>query len=129
MKELLTIAVIQKNRDLFDREKNTRQGLSYMEQARAIGADLVLFPECWITGYEFPEFDDDVPIGEIEKTEAFQSWASSAMREDDPHLLSFRQKAKELQMGVVITGYTRGKRRPRNTAFLIGRDGEILLQY
>lgn len=129
MKNQLCIAVVQKTRDPFDREENTRQGLSYMEQAKAMGADLALFPECWITGYEFPEFDDEMPVEEIEKTEAFQSWAASAMKEDDPHLLAFRQKAKELQMGVVITGYTQGKRRPRNTAFLIGRDGEILLRY
>ena len=34
-----------------------------------------------------------------------------------------------MKIGVVITGYTKGSSRPRNTAFLIGRSGEILLKY
>lgn len=129
MKNQLVVSVVQKAREPYDREENTRRGLLCMEQAKALGADLVLFPECWITGYEFPDFDDNISIGDIEKTEAFQVWASSALEKDDLHLLAFREKAKELHMGVIVTGFARGLRRPRNTAWLIGRGGEILLTY
>lgn len=123
------IAVVQKHRDPYDRDKNTQLGIACMQEAKSMGADLVLFPECWITGYEFPEFDDYIPIEEIEKTDAFHQWAASAMEDDDTHLLAFRQAAREMKIGVVITGYTKGSSRPRNTAFLIGRSGEILLKY
>ena len=108
----LRIAVVQKRRDPYDRDKNTQLGISCMQEAKNMGADLVLFPECWITGYEFPEFDDNIPIEEIEKTDAFRQWAASAMKEDDPHLLAFQKAAQEMEIGVVITGYTKGNHRP-----------------
>lgn len=41
----------------------------------------------------------------------------------------FRALARELSIGIVITGFTAGKQRPRNSAFVIGREGEILMQY
>ena len=125
----LRIAVVQKRHDPYDRDKNTQLGISCIQEAKNMGADLVLFPECWITGYEFPEFDDSIPIEEIEKTEVFRKWAASAMEEDDPHLLAFQKAAQEMEIGVVITGYTKGNHRPRNTAFLIDRSGKILLKY
>lgn len=129
MKEKCKIAVIQYQSRAGCPEENTRLGVRLMEKAKEQGADLVLFPECWITGYAFPEFDDEIPVKEIEKTEAFRAWAECAITEDSAFLDLFQKKARELQMGVVVTSLTRGDRRPRNTAFLLGRDGEILLRY
>lgn len=67
MKEKCKIAVIQYQSRAGCPEENTRLGVRLMEKAKEQGADLVLFPECWITGYAFPEFDDEIPVKEIEK--------------------------------------------------------------
>jgi predicted amidohydrolase len=39
------------------------------------------------------------------------------------------KKAKELNIGIVITGYTKGINRPQNSAFVISKNGEILMKY
>ncbi|MGQ7425986.1 carbon-nitrogen hydrolase family protein [Streptococcus suis] len=36
--------------------------------------------------------------------------------------------AKEYDIGVVLTSFTKGKRQPQNTAFVINRSGEILMK-
>lgn len=76
-----------------------------------MGADILLFPECFITGYGFPISYETLPD------------------DNSPYLAAFREKAKELHMGAVITSFTKGKEKPCNTAYVISRDGEILLKY
>ena len=47
------IAIVQEKQDPFDMSFNTEKGLSIIKKAKALGADIVLFPECWITGMNF----------------------------------------------------------------------------
>lgn len=129
MKDKFKIAIIQAVRDPFDYEKNTRKGLKLIEEAKKLGADLVLFPECWITGYEFPVQDESMSIEEIEKLPEYKAWKENALADDDRHIQAFCKLAKELEIGVVITGYTKGESRPRNSAFVINKKGEILMKY
>ncbi|MBU3810464.1 MAG: carbon-nitrogen hydrolase family protein [Candidatus Niameybacter stercoravium] len=129
MKNKFKIAIVQAVRDPFDYDKNTQKGLKIIEEAQKLGAELVLFPECWITGYEFPIQDDDMPIEEIEKLLEYEKWKEKALADDDIHIQAFRKLAKELEIGVVITGYTKGEKRPRNSAFVISKKGEVLMKY
>ena len=48
---------------------------------------------------------------------------------DGEEIGRFRALARELSLGLVVTGFLRGESRPSNSAFLIGRDGEIALRY
>ena len=49
--KMMKIALVQLNTVLGGLEKNLERHLEYIEQARAAGADLVLFPELSLTGY------------------------------------------------------------------------------
>lgn len=49
-----TIAVAQINALPHQVDYNTQTILSYMQQAKDEHADMILFPECFLTGYHFP---------------------------------------------------------------------------
>lgn len=53
----------------------------------------------------------------------------AAIDENNKALKSFQAIAEELSIGIVITGFTKGVKRPQNSAFVIDRNGEILLKY
>jgi predicted amidohydrolase len=114
------VAIVQETRDPHDCAANVDKGLRLVRQAAAQGADVVLFPECWITGYAFPDAADPA---------AYVRWADGALDEDSPHLQAFCRVAAELDVGIVITAFARGTVRPRNSAFLIDRQGRIALRY
>ncbi len=129
MGHLFKIAVVQEKRDPDNRQINTEKGLKIIREAKKRGADIVLFPECWITGYEFPDIDQSLPIEEIVQLPTYREWSSQALEANSKYLESFCQIAEELSIGIVITGYTKGKIKPRNTAFVIDRNGNVILKY
>ena len=125
-----TVAAVQSNSSLPEPKRNTEIGLNYVREAKALGADLVLFPECWITAYAFPDIaGTNLPLADIENHPDYKAWRDAALDDDSPYLLAFRQLAQELSIGIVITGFTKGIQRPQNSAFVIGRSGEVLLKY
>ena len=95
-----------RNRDI---QNNISTVIDKMKESKRNGADILLLPECFITGY-------DLTIDN-----AF------SLTPDD--LKPLCEKAKELQIGVVATAITRGNEKPQNAAFVIGRNGEILMKY
>jgi predicted amidohydrolase len=123
------IAIVQGKQDPYDMRMNTEKGLGIVKKAKELGADIVLFPECWITGYEFPTIDETLTVEEIMKTKQFKEWNELAIDESNQYIQSFCGIAKELNIGVVITGYTKGINRPQNSAFVISKKGEILMKY
>lgn len=129
MSNKLKIAIVQENRHPYDMKGNTEKGISIVKKAKELGADIVLFPECWITGYEFPQVNETLEVEEIMKTEAFKEWNELALDENSQYIKAFCNIAKELNIGVVITGYTKGINRPQNSAFVISKKGEILMKY
>lgn len=129
MKKLKT-AILQYKSCGCDIEKNTARGLDLVRKAKHGGADIVLFPECWITGYDCPDAAKTLPpVEELERNPDFQRWYEQALIKESEPILKFRALAAELSIGIVITSLTKGVRHPQNTAFMIGRDGGILLKY
>ena len=90
-------------------ESNIKTIIKYMSDAKQNGADILLLPECFITGY-------DLTIDN-----------ASAITEND--LAPLCEKAKELRIGLVATALTKGKSNPQNSAFVISKDGKILMKY
>lgn len=105
------IGVAQLLSDNGNLEENTNKALFYMKQASKEKVDLLLFPECFLTGYHFP-----ISTREI-------------LDENSYYIQRIRTKAKELSISVVITTFTKGVKKPRNTAFIIDSKGDILLRY
>ncbi len=95
-----------RNREL---QNNISTVIEKMEEAKRNRAELLLLPECFITGYDLT-IDND-----------------SALTTDD--LKPLCEKAKELHIGMVATAITKGHEKPQNAAFVIDKNGEILMQY
>ncbi|MGN0315822.1 MAG: GNAT family N-acetyltransferase [Fusicatenibacter sp.] len=124
------LAMVQHAPGIYKKKENTDLAISFLRKAKEEGADLVLFPECWITSYEFPAICEELlPVEELEQVEEFRSWKEQAITEEDPFLQRICQAAKEYEIGVCITSFTKGENAPRNTAFVIDRDGRILMSY
>lgn len=50
----MKIAVVQKSYYNLDYNRNVNIGIDAIKEAKNLGADIVLFPECFITGYSLP---------------------------------------------------------------------------
>ncbi len=129
MRFIFRVAIVQ-HKSTADHKENLRYGLAALEEAKKNGAALVLFPECFLTTYGCPDALKSLPpIEEAQQLPSFRQWYQAALTENSEEILAFRKAAEALSIGVIITSFTRGKHRPRNTAFLIGKDGNILLEY
>jgi Predicted amidohydrolase len=103
------IALVQQNAVSNDLDKNRELGLKYVEEAKRQGADLVLFPEMWSTGYSYPFLN--------------------AVDEQSEFIRSFRKAAEKNQIGVAVTYLSKGKNAPRNSALILDRSGQPLMKY
>ena len=66
---------------------------------------------------------------EIIELPQFKEWNGLAIDENSQYIQEFCNIAKKLNIGIVITGYTKGINRPQNSAFVINKNGEILMKY
>lgn len=103
------MAVLQMRSVNREYERNIKTIIKYMSDAKQNGADILLLPECFITGY-------DLTIDN-----------ASAITEND--LAPLCEKAKKLSIGLVATALTQGKSNSQNSAFVISKDGKILMKY
>ena len=102
-------AVLQMRSVNREYESNIKTIIKYMSDAKQNGADILLLPECFITGYDLT-IDND-----------------SAMTEGD--LSPLCEQAGKLGIGLVATALSKGEHHPQNAAFVIGKDGKILMKY
>ena len=126
----LKVALIQYDTITPDIEQNTITAIKLIREASENGADLVLFPECFLTSYSVPDICERLlPIQEIENHQDFIKWCENALTEDEKHFVQITNLAAELNIGVVITGFSKGNQYPKNTAWIIDRDGKVILKY
>ena len=105
------VAILQK-RSLNREIRNSVQViLEKMKEAAAEGADILLLPEAFITGYELPMSNEE------------------AFPEDSPFGEEICNRAAQLQIGVVATAITRGPQKPQNSAFVVDKSGTVLMKY
>ena len=97
-------------------EQTLRLGQDACRKAKAMGADVALFPEMFSIGYDVY----DTPP---------QEWTRRAIPQDDPFLSAFGALAKELQMAVGITFLEAWPGAPRNTLQLFDRFGKKVFTY
>ncbi len=123
------IALVQQKAAPGEPEENIRRGVRYIQEAKAQGADLVLFPEMWSNAYA-PPFEEawDDPFRPDREKERCR-WRKQAVTLDGVYVSAFREAARASGIGVCITCLSTGDAAPRNTALIIGRNGEILLRY
>ncbi|HUZ03301.1 MAG TPA: carbon-nitrogen hydrolase family protein [Thermomicrobiaceae bacterium] len=140
----LTVALLQLTACGTDQDANRAKGIAACRQARAIGADVALFPEMWNVGY--PPLEErsadgcniwrapgrwrpgDTPVSAVDPA-ARERWQSRAIEREGDFVGSFRGLARELDMAIALTYLERWEVAPRNTVSLIDRHGEPALTY
>src|SRR5215470_14615168 len=98
-----------------DQEENLEKGIRCCREAKARGADLVVFPELWNIGCA------ECPAG----AQGMQAWEASAVDQDSQFVSSFRNLARELDLNIAITYLEKHSPKPRNSVSIINRRGEI----
>ena len=102
-----------------DQGRNLAKGLQYYREAKALGADLAVFPELWNIGFTPSPID----------SEARQAWMGSAIDQRSTFFKSFAALARELDLNIAITYLEANQPMPRNTVSVIDRRGEVMLNY
>lgn len=96
-------------------EGNMKKGMDFCRKAKAMGADIALFPEMWSSGYHIPEDTEELK--------------AAAVSSDSEFVRAFGELAKELHMAVGITFLETFEPLPRNTICLFDRFGSCVLKY
>lgn len=105
------VAILQKRALNAQIDKNVESIITAMKKASENEADILLLPECFITGYDLPMTYE------------------KSISDDDASITKICECAKEYQIGVVLTSFTKGDKQPQNSAFVINKSGEILMKY
>lgn len=116
----LHIALLQLVSQRLDQAANLCKGESACRQAKALGADIALFPEMWNIGYTF--FDPKRPG-------SLQEWQAQAIDQQSLFFRHFQSLAQELDMAIAMTYLEKWPGKPRNTVTLIDRHGRTALHY
>lgn len=96
-------------------DKQFEKGQAACRTAKAMGADIALFPEMWSDGYYIPE-----------DTERIKELSVSA---GDPFVQGFRELAEELNMSIGITFLENNGSEALNSIILFDRNGKEVLHY
>lgn len=108
---MFRVAVLQAASQIRNPQRNMERIIEVMSEAKKCEADILLLPEAFLTGY-------DLPISNEE-----------ALDRESIYIREICESAKRTGIGCVLTTFTKGIRKPRNTAFVIDRKGDIILQY
>lgn len=96
-------------------KEQLQKGRSACREAKALGADIALFPEMWSDGYFLPQ--DEGEIGSL------------SIASDSDYIREFARLAAELSMAIGITFLESHKPRPLNSMILFDRNGAQALHY
>ena len=96
-------------------EEQFQKGKFACEKAKALGADIALFPEMWSDGYSIPQDPD-----ELKKL---------AVSSESDFVRGFGKLAAELQIAIGITFLEKNGPKPLNSVILYDRNGNSRLHY
>lgn len=114
------VALLQINPHGSDQLRNLEKGLQYCRRAKALGADLVVFPELWNIG-------SAQSLGVDASNQ--QIWLESAIDRQSVFFRRFTETADELKTSVAITYLERSHAKPRNSVAIINSSGDVVLNY
>lgn len=129
----LVVALLQMAANGTDQDANLRKGEAYCRRAKAMGADVAVFPEMWNIGYTpytgTPGDFDRTGAEPPEVLKARAEWQAQAIGRDGPFVRHYRDLARELDMAIALTYLEAWPGAPRNSVSLIDRRGEVLFTY
>ncbi|MEG2290209.1 MAG: carbon-nitrogen hydrolase family protein [Clostridium sp.] len=104
----LKVAVLQMHSVRNNIGKNVQTIIDKIKEASKNNDDILLLPECFITGYDL--------------TIAYED----ALEDDNIDIKEICNVAKEYSLGVAATAISRGEIKPQNTALVIDKNGECV---
>src|SRR5258708_26824352 len=102
-----------------DQGKNLAKGVQACREAKALGADLAVFPELWNIGFTPSPLD----------SEGRRRWIASATDQKSSLFQIFAPLAQEKKMNIAVTYLEAHQPLPRNTVSILNRRGEVVLNY
>lgn len=105
------IAILQMKSRNRKYQESTDIVLDKMKEAKDNGADILLLPEVFLTGYVLPMSNDE------------------ALADENIYLHQICDEAKKLNIGVIATAITKGQQKAQNSAFVINKCGNVLMKY
>ncbi|ARQ68070.1 carbon-nitrogen hydrolase family protein [Streptomyces marincola] len=138
---ILTVALLQLERAGHDLDANRAAGEAACRRAKALGADIALFPEMWSNGYTsavpFGDASANVyrhpdlwagaaPVGVPDHRAV---WRGEPVAADSPFVAHFASLAAELDMAIALTYLEEWEGAPRNSVSLIDRHGRLVLTH
>src|SRR5215470_18288515 len=103
----LHIALLQMTAFGADQQANLAKGEEYCRKAKAMGADIALFPEMWNIGYAsyegHPDDFDEIGAETEDQLRARTEWQEQAVASEGEFVSHFRRLARELEMAIGIT--------------------------
>ncbi len=111
---MINVALLQILPTISQKE-NLQKGLAYVEKAKKMGADIVLFPEMWNNGYYIKS--------------NFEQLVKEAITLDSQFIKEFQKQAKTLNIAICITFLEKDHNALRNSLALIDCFGKLKLTY
>lgn len=108
---IFKVAILQTRSEKANISKNVDIINNAMKEASENHADILLLPECFLTGYNLP------------------ITYKKSISDDDKVIQNICELAKKYNTGIVLTSFTKGKTKPQNSAFVINKQGKILMKY
>ena len=108
---MFKIAILQKRAVNAQIDENIESIIMAMKEASENHADILLLPECFVTGYDLPMTYE------------------KSIADDDIRITKICENAEKYKIGVVLTAFTKGHKQPQNSAFVIYKLGKILMKY
>lgn len=105
------VAILQKRAKLGQIQENVADVIHAMQEASNNSADILLLPECYMTGYDLPMTYE------------------KSIDDNSEEIDRICNAAESYHIGVVLTSFTKGKRQPQNMAIVINKYGQKLMQY
>jgi N-carbamoylputrescine amidase len=102
-----------------DQSKNLAKGAQAGREAKALGADLAVFPELWNIGSTLSPVDP----------EGRRRWIAFAIDQKSSFFQAFAALAREQEMNIAITYLEAHQPLPRNTVSILNSRGEAVLNY
>jgi len=102
-----------------DQSRNLAKGAQACREAKALGADLAVFPELWNIGATLSPLD----------SEGQRRWIASAIDQKSSFFQTFAALARDQEMNIAMTYLEAHQPLPRNTVSVLNNRGEVLLNY
>lgn len=128
----LKVALLQMTACGNDQQANILKGEAFCRQAKAMEADIALFPEMWNIGYTAysPDvYNDDFDPHDPAYDRLREEWQAQAIDHHDDFVTRFQALARELDMAIALTYLEKWANAPRNTVSIIDQHGQIILTY